>query len=372
MDEEKKDVVDDEVTDSEEDSSEEEHKGGREKPSKDYTLTDKVRENPWIVATLVLGVVVVVLLFQLGVFSGGSSTTGAFGAVENPDVVTSKVLEFVNSQVDEPVEVVSTSMKNGLYEVVINYQEREIPLYVTADGQNLVQGVTPFDQLMQAAAAQDAQASQPTEVPKTDKPVVDLFVMSMCPYGTQAEKGILPVLMKLGDKIDFNLRFVSYAMHGKAEVDENTVQYCIQKNEPAKFYSYLECYLGDSDPASWEACRKEVGINEAQLKNCITATDTEFKITELFNDKSTWSGGRYPQYNTDKDSNTQYGVQGSPTLIINGVQSTAGRSSSSYLAGICAAFNVAPEECNTVFPAETPAPGFGWDTTASDTVAQCG
>ncbi len=45
--------------------------------------------------------------------------------------------------------------------------------------------------------------------------------MSYCPYGTQAEKGILPVVALLGDKIDFKLRTVHYVLHGDKEDLEN-------------------------------------------------------------------------------------------------------------------------------------------------------
>ena len=37
--------------------------------------------------------------------------------------------------------------------------------------------------------------------PKKEKPEVELFVMSHCPFGTQIEKGMLPVARLLGDKI---------------------------------------------------------------------------------------------------------------------------------------------------------------------------
>jgi hypothetical protein len=50
---------------------------------------------------------------------------------------------------------------------------------------------------------------------KREKPDVDVFVMSYCPFGTQIEKGLLPVWDLLGDKINLNIRFVDYAMHGK-------------------------------------------------------------------------------------------------------------------------------------------------------------
>jgi hypothetical protein len=334
------------------------------------SVTDKVRENPWILATIVLGVVV--LIFLIGNFSG--MTGGTIGVADKTSV-EKKVMDFVNSQTDGSAKLVSSSLKNGLYEIIISYQSRDIPLYVTADGKNLVQGVTPLAEIMGAGNDTSGQ-TQTQDIPKKDKPTVELFVMSMCPYGTQAEKGLIPVLELLKSKIDFKLRFVSYAMHGKNEIDENTVQTCIQQKQPDKLISYLRCYLESSDPTKWAACRKSVGINEAQIQSCIKTVDTQFKITELFNDKSTWSGGQYPQYNVDKELNTKYGVQGSPTLVINGVESSAGRSPASYLSAICAAFNKAPAECSQTLSASTPSAGFGWTAAAASgttaTAAQCG
>ena len=83
----------------------------------------------------------------------------------------------------------------------------------------------------------DAAASEEAvqDLVKADKPKVELFVMSHCPYGTQAEKGMIPVVELLKDKISFEVKFVDYAMHGKKELDEQLRQYCIQKEQKAKF-----------------------------------------------------------------------------------------------------------------------------------------
>ncbi len=59
-------------------------------------------------------------------------------------------------------------------------------------------------------------------------------------------------------------------------------------------------------------------------------------------------------------------------MIINGASSSAGRSSASYLAGICAAFNTPPAECEAVLETTAPGPGFGYDSTAAATAAGCG
>jgi len=85
----------------------------------------------------------------------------------------------------------------------------------------------------------DECSSQWQCMDKKDVPEVELFVMSHCPYGTQMEKGILPVVELLGDKIDFKIRFVYYAMHGEKEVNEEARQYCIQKEQKDKFISYF-------------------------------------------------------------------------------------------------------------------------------------
>ena len=332
-----------------------------------HTLTDTIRENPWILSTIVLGIVTILLL--VGNFSG--SAGGTIGTADQAEV-EAKVLTFLNSQVEEEVTLVNSQIKNGLYEITVSYQDIELPVYATLDGEALVQGVTPLSVLQEQLNNANSNTVQPpTEVPKSNKPKIELFVMSMCPYGTQAEKGILPAINALGNKVDFELKFVSYAMHGKNEVDENTVQYCMQKEQKAKFQDYLTCYLEEGTPEAWKACRTKVGIDETKLQNCIKTTDAQFKITELFNDKSTWSGGSYPQYNTNKEDNIKYGVRGSPTLIINGVESNAGRSSASYLAGICAAFNTAPSECNTQLLTTTSSAGFGGGTAADDVAAQC-
>ena len=101
-----------------------------------------------------------------------------------------------------------------------------------------------------------------TETPavvKSDKPKVELFVMSYCPYGLQMEKAFLPVMDLLKDKADLSVKFVSYAMHEKKEIDENTRQYCIEKEQTSKFTAYLKCFTGKDD---YKACLQSTGVNE--------------------------------------------------------------------------------------------------------------
>ena len=214
--------------------------------------------------------------------------------------------------------------------------------------------------------------SSSQNIPKSDKPKIEAFVMAYCPYGTQMEKGLIPVVNLLGDKIDFEIKFVSYAMHpSQGEVEEELNQYCIQEEQNDKYLSYLSCFLEAGDG---EGCLTKTGIDKTKLKSCTDKTDKEFNIIANLNDKSKWSGGRFPQFNIYKTDNEKYGVQGSPTLIINGQKSQSGRDSASLLNAICSSFNEAPEECSTDMTSfGTPAPGFGFGTQGgSATAAGCG
>lgn len=201
-------------------------------------------------------------------------------------------------------------------------------------------------------------------------PEVELFVMSHCPYGTQTEKGMLPVAELLGDKIDFEIKYVNYAMHGKEELDEQTLQYCIQKEQNSKFLKYIRCFL---ENGKTDKCLEETDIDETKLDSCIEAADKEYKITELFEDQSTWSGGRFPQFNIHKEECEKYGIRGSPGLAVNGVNIPSfGRDPASLLSIVCTAFKEKPEECSESLSSASPSPGFGWSGSGSDTQATCG
>ncbi|MBU3923425.1 MAG: hypothetical protein KJ592_00750, partial [Nanoarchaeota archaeon] len=250
----------------------------------------------------------------------------------------------------------------------------EVPVYVTKDGENLVPSLVPLTAQATQPTTDNRQPTTEVNVPKSDKPIVEAFVMSHCPYGTQIEKGLLPVANLLGDKIDFQIKFVYYAMHPTyGEVEEQLNQYCIQEEQNDKYLDYLTCFLGKTGtPADGATCIDETKINKAKLSSCTTKTDKEFSVLANLNDQSTWMSGRYPKFDIHKADNDKYQVGGSPTLVINGVTAQAGRDSVSLLNAICASFNDAPEECNTELSPAQPTPGFGFGTAAASNNAAAG
>ena len=198
---------------------------------------------------------------------------------------------------------------------------------------------------------------------KLDKPKVELFVMSYCPYGTQMEKGLIPVIDLLGDKAEWDIDFVYYAMHGEKEVTEQLLQYCIQEERGDVYLDYLACFLKEGDT---DTCLTENGLTRDEFKTCVDETDAEFEITSNLEDKSKWLNGRYPLFNIFKDLNDKYNVGGSPTFVINGVKVDGqGRDPASILETVCLGFKNPPTECSQTLSSKAYQPGFGFEFQAS-------
>ncbi|OGH88481.1 MAG: hypothetical protein A3J93_04425 [Candidatus Magasanikbacteria bacterium RIFOXYC2_FULL_42_28] len=224
------------------------------------------------------------------------------------------------------------------------------------------------------ATAQDTAGQPlppPPTVPKTKKPVVELFVMSYCPYGLQMQKAYLPAWGLLRNEADISVKYVDYAMHGKKEIDENTRQYCVgETHSEEELISYLQCFSGKDDSA---ACLKEAKISESKVNTCMASADKQFGITAKFDDKASWLSGNYPIYPIHTELAQKYGVQGSPTLIINGVEAQVSRTPEAVKQAICAGFENPPSECDEALPNIGFQSGFGWvSSSGQDAPVDCG
>ena len=78
---------------------------------------NKIKKNPWILASAILGVVVLVLLYMN--FSGGVT-----GNVISEDDASSKILDFAKAQ-GANVELVEVNDEDSFYEVVVSMQGRD-------------------------------------------------------------------------------------------------------------------------------------------------------------------------------------------------------------------------------------------------------
>ena len=303
----------------------------------------------WQISVGVLGVLFIVSILTHGF---GPACSGSTVAELTSDEAADKAVSYLNSNVLQGATATLKSVeeKGDLYSVKLSIQGKDYDSYITKDGNFLFpSGID----MTEAAAAPTAPTTPPSQdMPKTAKPVVDLFIMTYCPYGLQAQEGLYPVMKLLGDDAEFNIKWVPYIMHGKQEIDENTRQYCIQKGQKSKYVDYVECFVGSKDAG---ICGVQAGIDEAKVAACVTAADAEFNIEKNFDDNASWLSGRYPIYEVDKAEADALGVRGSPSMFINGVQYGGGRTSEAYKSAICGAFDEPPEECGEVLNSQAAA-----------------
>ena len=300
-----------------------------------------MRANPWIVSTAFLAIILLVVLMFSGSGEVSSSTIG------------NKAVSFINDQLlagKGKVVLDSVSEKNGLYEVTVDYNGNRVPTYFTKDAKFFVGDPSVLISLTGNAVSDGSSNSKASAVvPKSDKPKVELFVMSFCPYGVKAENNILPVIKLLGNAIDFKVRYIVNvggskiedvsSLHGLFEAKENARQLIIARDYPSKFLSYLEqfnakCYsIGDDKnklDTCWKGIASGLGMSSTKIESAAYGSDG----VNLLKAESTASNG--------------YGVSGSPTLVINGVVSSSIYSGTEAVqAAICGAFNDIPASCGT-------------------------
>jgi hypothetical protein len=320
-------------------------------------MLEKFTKNLIPVSIVIAGLLVAGAL----IFINQGKTEKAEEQILTPQQTAQKAIDYINQnllQEGTTASLVSATEENGVYKFRLKINEQEYDSYVTKGGEILfTEGIN-----LESSPAQE-ESETAAEISKQDVPDVKLFVMSYCPYGLQAQKMFLPVYNLLKDKAEMGVYFVDYIMHEKQEIDENLRQYCIQKEEKEKYYDYLSCFVLSGN---FDSCLSSANIDREKLTNCTSETDQEYNIYSSYNDKSTWLNGTYPKFDVQTDLNEKYGVQGSPTVVINDqIVNVSPRSPEKFKEVICQAFNSPPEECSQTLSGDVASTGIGGGTGSS-------
>lgn len=317
---------------------------------------EKVRKNPWIASTVVLALVLLGVL----IFGRGAGTASS-------DEVGQNVISYIESNPDlaGQVSLVSAEKEGQFYVVTLNYQGQDVPVYTTLDGEYLVGNPVQIDKEdTDTTDTTDTTTPQPTTVTKSDKPVVEAFIFSYCPYGLQFEKALIPVYEQLKGKADFNIVAIG-AMHGEYEHVETLRQISIEKlYSKDKLFAYLKEFNANTNIG---ACRGD----DACLNKYLPAIYTKLGIdkTKVDNYMKTSAETIYKEQNARA---SQLGISGSPTFVINGAKVQVARSPAAIQKAVCDAFNTAPAECSTTLASTQASAGFGTSTSAaSASTASC-
>jgi len=208
-----------------------------------------------------------------------------------------------------------------------------------------------------------------------------LFVMAFCPYGNDAENQMKPVVDALKNQVNFQLHYIIYqnyqgkkycltdkmkycSMHTTSEVKEDIRELCVEKYQPEKLWDYVIKINKETTAAKvdqdWEKIASEAGVNIEQVKTC-----QKNEGTKLLDQELVLTNKSYPVENPQRHRSTsghyqtEMKIQGSPTLVINGVIYDGKVSTVNYQKAICAAFKNPPASCDKTLKSEAKANGSG-------------
>lgn len=317
----------------------------------------KPNKNQILLGVAIAAIVVTVALVSLKSVPG--NVLSFLTPAASPDVIAKKSVDYLNKSVlqqGQTAELVSFSEESGVVKMKIKIGATTYDSYATRDGKFLFPEAFTLNGATPAPAANGQPAAQApantADVAKVTKTSLEAFVVADCPFGLQADRAIVQAIKAAPALADYiKIRFIGSAsgnnitsMHDGGqnglEAKENERQICIREQQPAKFISYLECYIQKSAGA----LPNSMPIGDST--GCLTKTKVDVaKVNACMSDPA--QGVAYLK--ADYALADKYGVQGSPTFVLNGKQVTetpfGGRSAKGMGQMVCASSVTPPAFC---------------------------
>ncbi len=211
-----------------------------------------------------------------------------------------------------------------------------VALIMAFSGCHTTKGDLVKEESVQAASMKDQPAARALKV--------DLYVMSQCPYGVQAENILIPLSEELSPRIDLELFFVGTepqpgvpgSLHGETEVMADLLQICTGRHDQKNQFGLIMCMNEDLDamPGNFDDCAAKLGMKTEMIKACADGDEGKILLLEHFRAADARE------------------VMGSPTIFIDGVEYDGPGTPIGVIRAVCGAFkDDRPELC-----AEIPEP----------------
>ena len=331
----------------------------------------KITKDDWVLVSVFIGAILIISIMA-GVAnlvasmpteptSNGVALPPASGltAAEAAENTRAFVVDYMGLPENVNVEVTSVTEESGVYKVGLmlssGTDSLEADSYMSKDGKLFFVSGVNVEETKATTPAQPEVASV-FDAPNESTPTVKFFVMSFCPYGTQAEQGLEPVYQLLGDSVNWEPHYVIYenyagggpdyciddgnlcSMHGIDELTENVRQLCVYKNyDIGTFWSYIKyvytnCELGNINNC-WKEAADYASVDTDMITTCAADNAVEYMAAE-------------------REANLAHSVSGSPTIFVNDQLYSGGRAPENLKLATCSGFADAPAECEEVIGAE--------------------
>lgn len=238
--------------------------------------------------------------------------SGEYTAGQEDPRLTAGIAQFLDM---EPVVTKLTQLQAQQDDSLANLDYSFLPLYLIkkTDGvrakmeEILKRGIAQETAQYIVLPHQTRTGVYPTK--EATPNVMEIFVMSQCPYGVMAENAVIEAkkngvfpqdkTVKVRYIVDYDPARGFSSLHGSGEWEEDVRQLLIAKYYPNKFWQYLAIRNQDYRSSRWDKAMKEAGINVNKIMKKFDTEGLELLKAEA----------KYGQ---------EYGVSASPTFLWEG------------------------------------------------------
>jgi hypothetical protein len=294
-------------------------------------------------------IVLMIAAFLIGYGSKNGISLGIFNNQKAEEIVD-QAIGYINENFlamsEEGAILSSFEEESGVYKFTMMIEGSEYISYITKDGKILFPDGVPM------VKEEETEAKKMTceDLSKSDEPVLEAFVVSQCPFGTQMQRVLNEIVKNLPELDKYiTVKYMGEiqdgkitSMHGDEEAQENLRQICIREEQKEKYWGYIDCYIKEGKS---EECLANSSVDLNALSQCVEDSSR---------------GIEYAQ--KDFDSVNEYTVTGSPTLILNKENVSefdfGGRTAEAVKTVICCGFSSLPAFCEEELSTSSAEPGF--------------
>jgi protein-disulfide isomerase len=285
---------------------------------------DSIRNNPWMISTIVLGVLFLVTLF---ISIGGPGITG--NAVVSETDIQAKVLAYATAQGVDGAKIDSVNKDSNAYTVTVDVNGQKVPLMLSLDGKYLLQ---PFDTTAQPSTGQpsstgpvaisdDAIKNAPVKG-NADAPITIIeFSDFQCPFCERAYQTLKQVEKDYVDTGKAKIVYMQYPLsfHPEAQKAAEASKCAQELGGDAAFWKMHDKLFENQvslSVANEKKWAREIGLDGTKFDSCLD------------------SGQFADEVQAEESYGASLGVTGTPGFFINGQELVGAQPYSAFKAVI--------------------------------------
>lgn len=267
-----------------------------------------------------------------------------------------KAISYVNQSIasqgatDTATFTGATDTDSGVYQISFKISESEYNIWVSKDGKYFFPAAYDLTATSTAESNNEPQKATCESLKKADKPILEAFVVSKCPYGLQMQRILYEVVKNIPSLAEnIKVKYIGAiegnkitSMHGDTEAQENLRQICVREEQIDKYWSYIGCHIKKGDV---DSCLAVANVDKSKLNTCMTHTTKGLEYAKA-----------------DFASQDEYKVSGSPSLFLNGEKVSeydfGGRTAEAVKTLLCCGFGQKPDTCSQKLSEDSAATGF--------------